>query len=428
MISLKKIVFNTVSNVLERGIVIGFSFIQIVIYTRTLGLDGYGLIGTISGISAILGFLNVSLESNLMKISLRDIKEGSCGMLKKYYSFFMLKAIILFAAYASIPLWLEVSGADFVAVLAASVSAFTLIIFDSWIAPVSILLSARLKHHIVAKFAFFRAIIGCAFLLPVIIWPNLVTIAIKDVLFIIVAAYVWVRLASNGLGFRVWPLMASPRISDLLKAWLIIKKYVGWVHLNSSITNVVYRADLYFLAMFHPLGDVGKYNIALGLAGLVNVLTMILGYQNTLAIANANQQDKPRVALNFLIASCLIGVIMALFFYFTADLLIWLVSGVKDPEISKVLLLLVLALLVVKSFASPFVSMVLTSGDVKRYALRVSVPLFVVAATCYYGAAKWGTLLTLSQANVVVALVWLALVIYEAQRSGVLKKFLGQHR
>lgn len=419
---------NTIGNIVERLFVVGSSFLQLSVYARSLGLDSYGLIGAIAGLSALIGFVNLSLESNLLRKRLRGNANGFLVHLNVYYGFWQIKAVVLSAIYISLPFWF---GADYkrdLDLYCVSLSALTLVLLDSWLAPTSIYLSASLKHHVVAKFAFVRALLGAILLLPLVFIPSLVVMLLKDIVLAVFVVLFWQRTIVKEIGAKAIYTLMPFSSRNFTLALAIIRRYVGWVHLNSSITNVVYRADLYFLAMFHPLGDVGKYNIALGLAGLVNVLTMILGYQNTLAIANANQQDKPRVALNFLIASCLIGVIMALFFYFTADLLIWLVSGVKDPEISKVLLLLVLALLVVKSFASPFVSMVLTSGDVKRYALRVSVPLFVVAATCYYGAAKWGTLLTLSQANVVVALVWLALVIYEAQRSGVLKKFLGQHR
>lgn len=410
----QKIIANIISSGVEKFFLIGVQFIASIILIRLLPREDYGVIGVVAGYYAFVNVINVSMES----IILRDHGNYDIDLPRIMHSFFIFNLaksglFLIIASMLSLFLSSVYARHDFIY---AIFSITFILIADSMTAPLVIYAAAKFNQKLVTKISMIRAGLNLVLLAGLFYIPKLAFIAFKDFIVSLAFILIWFAIARKDLA-----LSYSFRNSC---DWLFIKNsffsYSLWTHLNGVVTNVIYRSDTFFLSLFAGLVVVGNYNIALNSANIANILPMILGYQNSIALSHAKEKEHIfKISNSFLKLSLAIGFVTLLVFIVGGNWYLWLLTGQKpNQEIYYYMLCIVASLVIVKSIASPLVSYLNIHGSVKNIVIRITLPLLFVTLSMYYFAASIYQAKGLALANIIIAIAWLVLVLFEVKQYG----------
>ncbi|HIP34315.1 MAG TPA: hypothetical protein EYG89_06350 [Bacteroidia bacterium] len=402
----KKIISNLLSSGIEKFFIIGVQFISSIILIRLLPREDYGIIGIVMGYFAFINIVNISLES----IILRDHKKFDDNLHEVMQSFFMfnlLKSIlfILIAFALSILLSNICENSGFIYAI-WSITFIT--ISDAITAPFVIYFSSKFNQKLVTKISILRYTLGLIILLGLYYYPELWFVAVKD--FIISILFIGFWILTSFKHFNFIPKVKSQDIVFIKEAFF---SYSLWTHLNGVVTNFIYRSDTFFLSFFVSLILVGNYTVALNSANIANVLPMIVGYQNSIALSNAKDENQIYTISNhFILLSLVIGVATIIGFYLVGDFYLYLVTGKEEnDEIFFYMMCIVTGLVIVKSFASPLVSYITIFQSVKKMVIFISLPIFITTVIMYYLGAKLYGVEGIALSNIFVSIVWLSVII-----------------
>jgi len=408
----KLIISNIFYSLIEKFVLIGFQFITSIIIIRNLPREDYGVIGVVAGYFVFLSFFNISMES----IILRDHKnyEGKEKEILSNFLIFNIFKSIMFLFFAIVLSVLLINMFQKIEFIYSIFSITILLIAESLVSPFVIYFTAKFNQKLVTKISVIRAILNLFLTMGLFIYPTLKYILVKDIFISLFYVFVWFYLVYKYLNFSLQINIDYKFIKNSIFGYSL------WTHLNGVVTNFIYKSDTFFLSMFVGLTTIGNYNIALNSANIANILPMILGYQNSVALSHTkNIKDAFKITTAFLIVSILIGIITFLFFYFFGNFYLYIVTGIKDnTEIFKYMIYIVLGLVIVKSFASPFNAFINIKGSVKNLFKTTLLPVFVLACVIYYFSAKYYGADGVSKSNVLIALIWLVFIFIEIKKYG----------
>ena len=398
----KKIISNLISSGVEKFFLIGVQFIASIILIRLLPREEYGIIGVVAGYYAFVNFINISMES----IILRDHGKFDENLQRTMYSFFIFnlaKSTLFLILAIVLALFLSTIYARYEFVYAIFSITFILIA-DSMTAPLSIYAATKFNQKLVTKISMIRAGLNLVFLGGIFFWPTLAFIACKDFVVSLVFVAIWFvvvcKRMSVSFSFRQsgdWAFIRDSFVS-----------YSLWTHLNGVVTNVIYRSDTFFLSLFAGLSSVGDYNIALNSANIANILPMIIGYQNSVALSHAKDKNHIFIISNsFIVLSLALGAITLVSFAICGHWYLELLTGqVFTGDIFFNMMCIVTGLVIVKSFASPLVSFLNIHGSVQKIVLHITLPTLLFALPLYYFGAYFFQSRGLALSNVIISIIW----------------------
>lgn len=408
----KKIISNIFSSGIEKIYIIAIQFITSILLIRLLPREDYGIIGIVVGYFAFVNLINISLES----IILRDHKKFDNNLnnvMQNFFAFNFLKSMLF--VFIAIVLSLVLSNMyNNIGFIYAIWSITFITIADAITAPLIVYFSSKFNQKLVTKISIFRYTLSLILLTGLFVYPELWFIALKDFIVSLVYIVIWFYVSRNKLSF-------TPQFSSIdfkfIKETLF--SYSLWTHLNGVVTNFIYRSDTFFLSFFVSLAIVGNYNIALNSANIANILPMIIGYQNSIAISNAKDKNQVfRTSNYFILLSLLIGLVTIIGFYVLGDFYLYLITGQENnSEIFFYMMCIVTGLVIVKSFASPLVSYISIFLSVKKMVLEISIPVFFITLILYYASAKYLGAYGISLSNIIIAIIWLILIIFYLERN-----------
>ena len=409
----QKIISNLLSSGVEKFFIIGIQFISSIILIRLLPRDEYGVIGVVMGYFVFVSILNISLES----IILRDHKKldsNLANIMSDFFVFNIYKSIlfIVIAFILSFILPLLYENSDFIY---AIWSITFIMIASSVTAPFTIYFASKFNQKLVTKIAIIRSLLGLILLLGLYSYPNLLYIAIKDFIISVVFILIWIYLAYKKLDFKF--IIKTLNFQFLKESFFT---YSLWTHLNSVVTNFIYKSDTFFLSFFLSLSVIGNYTIALNSANVANILPSILNYQNSIALSNVKGDiEKELIITNyFLLASVILGIISFIGFFLIKDFYIYLIIGSYDEFVSNILLIIVTSLIVSKIFLSPFISYLSIIHSVKDVAIKIYIPSVILASIIYLISAKYYGAYGIAYSNVIIAIMLSIITIRMALKKG----------
>lgn len=408
----QKIISNIISSGVEKFFLIGVQFIASIILIRFLPREDYGVIGVVAGYYAFVNVINISMES----IILRDHSKYDIDLPRIMHSFFIFNLaksglFLVIAAVLSLFLSSVYARHDFIY---AIFSITFILIADSMTAPLVIYAAAKFNQKLVTKISMVRAGLNLVLLAGLYFIPKLAFIACKDLIVNIIFIAIWFAIARKHLA------LSFSRQTNC--DWAFIKKsflsYSLWTHLNGVVTNVIYRSDTFFLSLFASLTVVGNYNIALNSANIANILPMIIGYQNSVALSHAKEEKQIfQISNAFIKLSLFIGLVTLIFFAVAGRWYLCLITGERNnDEIFFYMMCIVIGLIIVKSFASPLNAYINIHGSVIGLFRNAMAFLVLFAISVYLFSAKIFGANGLAVANILIALVWLILIIREAKK------------
>lgn len=408
----QKIISNIISSGVEKIFLIGVQFIASIILIRLLPRENIGIIGVVAGYYAFVNIVNISMES----IILRDHGKYDSDLPRIMHSFFVFnlaKSIMFFVIAIILSLFLSSIYArhDFIY---AIFSITFILIADSITAPLVIYASSKFNQKLVTKISIFRAGLNLIFLLGLFLFPTLSFIAFKDFIISLIFIVTWFVIAYKHLSLT----FSFRQKGD----WSFIRDsfftYSLWTHLNGVVTNVIYRSDTFFLSLYVGLTVVGNYNIALNSANIANILPMIIGYQNSVALSHAKEKKQIfQISNAFIKLSLFIGSVTLLCFALVGKQYLWLITGERNnEEIFFYMMCVVTGLVLVKSFASPLNAYINIHGSVVGLFRHVMVFLVLFTIILYLFSAKLFGANGLAVANIVIALVWMIFIIRETKK------------
>jgi O-antigen/teichoic acid export membrane protein len=410
----QKIISNIISSGVEKVFLIGVQLIASIILIRLLPRDDYGIIGVVAGYYAFVNVINISMES----IILRDhgkYDDDLPRFMQSFFVFNLAKSVffLLIAMVLSLFLSSIYARHDFVY---AIFSISFILIADSMTAPLVIFAASKFNQKLVTKISLIRAGLNLVFLGGLFIVPTLAFIALKDLIVSLVFIVIWFVVADKYLSvsfsFRQkgdWSFIRDSFVS-----------YSLWTHLNGVVTNVIYRSDTFFLSLFAGLTIVGNYNIALNSGNIANILPMIIGYQNSVALSHAKEKEQIfKISNAFIRLSLLIGLFTLIGFLVAGHWYLWLITGDRNcDEIFFYMMCIVTGLVIVKSIASPLVAFLNIHGSVDKLVIRVTIPILFISLPIYFCGAYLYQAKGLALSNIIIAFCWLILVIIEVKRNG----------
>ena len=411
----EKIISNIFFSFIEKFFIISSQFFISMLLIRCLERQDYGIIGVVSGYFVFINILNISLES----IILKDHKKYDKKLEKYIYNFFIFNLFksflfIILAIVLSYYLTNKFSNVEFV----YSIFSITIIyIADALVSPLVIYNSVKFNQKLVTKISFVRTVLNILILLGIFYIPTLQFVFFKDLIVSIIYISLWLFAT-----MKILDLRKIDPINDL--DILFIKKsffeYALWTHLNGVITNFIYKSDTFFLSMFAGLVTVGNYNIALNSANIANILPMILGYQTSIAVSNAKDRNQEFIISNmFIRLSIYIGIIILFLFFFFGDFYLYLMTGEYiNKEIYFYMMMIVLGLVIVKSFASPLNAYINIKGSVYSLFKNVLMIVFIFTGIIYFFSAKYFGAYGLAISNVFISIFWFILIVREVKKYG----------
>lgn len=409
----QKIISNIFSSGIEKFFIIGIQFISSIILIRLLPREDYGVIGIVAGYFVFVAFINISFES----IILRDHKKYDNNLKDIMQTFFMANLFksILFVIVSLIltyilPQMYENSGFIYV------IWAITFImIADNITAPLTIYFASKFNQKLVTKVSILRYLLNFILLFGLFKHPELWYIALKDFIVSCIFILIWFFIANKKLEFK--PNLRKIDFKFLLNTFF---SYSLWTHLNGFTTNFIYKSDTFFLSFFVSLLIVGNYNIALNSANIANILPMVLGYQNSIAISNAKDKNQVfKISNYFILLSFLIGLITIIGFYVLGDFYLYIITGQENNgEIFFYMICIVTSLVIVKSFASPLNAYINIYGKVKNLFTQGMIPILICTCLLYFYSSSFYGANGIALANIGVSFFWLFIIIFQSYQNG----------
>lgn len=409
----KAIINNILYSIVEKFFLLGSQFLITVLLVRLLPRQDYGVIGVVTGYFAFVNIINISLES----IILRDHKIFDLKIEKYIYNFFVFNIIksiffILIALILSALLVNIFSNANFL----YSIWSITVIyIADALTAPLVIYQSAKLNQKTVTKISLIRAFLNLIILLGLFYFPSLKYILIKDIFVSFTYVSIWLIITVKFINIKNIKIIEDIDFHFLKNTLL---DYSLWTHLNGVVTNFIYRSDTFFLSFFVGLTTIGNYNIALNSANVANILPMILGYQNSVALSHAkNDKQAFSVSNAFVRFSFYINIFSFAVFYFFGNFYLYLITGLQENrEVYTYMIYIVLGIIISKGITSPLIAYINIRGSVKSLFFNVLIVLSVITFIIYYFSAKFFGAYGISVSNIFVSVLWVTLLIREVKK------------
>ncbi|MBT5491366.1 hypothetical protein HOK00_03485, partial [bacterium] len=227
-------------------------------------------------------------------------------------------------------------------------------------------------------------------------------------------------------------LLFTPKFTNINLKFVkeTLFSYSLWTHLNGVVTNFIYRSDTFFLSFFVSLTIVGNYNIALNSANIANILPMIIGYQNSVAISNAKDKNQVfKISNHFILLSLLIGLVTIIGFYVLGNFYLYIITGQENnSEIFFYMMCIVTGLVIVKSFASPLNAYINIYGKVKNLFLQGMIPILIFTSGIYFFSSYMYGASGIAVANILVSFFWLLIIVYQASKNNyIFSTLLGKN-
>lgn len=412
---IKKIYNNIIQSVIEKFFILGSQFVLSFVLVRLLERSDYGIIGVVAGYFVFVNIINISLES----IMLRDHQDYE-GKLEKYFFNFIffniIKSIIILITAIILSVFLVNIHNDFNFVYAIAAISFKYI-GNSLVAPFSIYATAKFNQKLVTKISTIRSILDILFTAGLLFYPTLSFVAFKNFLVYTIFIAFWLFYSKS---FIVYTKVFKLNNLDLAFIKDSLFNYSLWTHINGVVTNFIYKSDTFFLSFFISLSIIGDYNVALTNANVANVLPMIFGYQNSVALSHSKDMKHAyKISNGFIRLSVYIGSLTMGGFVVFGKSYLRLVTGQENVNnIYLYMIFIVAGLVIIKSFASPLNSFINIKGSVKSLFKTVLLPTFLITALLYLVSAKFWGALGVSIANIINSMIWLTLMIKEVKKYG----------
>lgn len=404
----KKIIINILYSFIEKLSSIGSQFLISILLIRLLSREDYGIIGAVVGYFVFVNFINISIES----IILRDHKKISTNISKYFSNFFyfnIVKSSIILVIALILSFYL-VNHTDNMDYFYAIISYTSILIADACAAPLILFTTAKLDQRRVTFFTAVRLGTNVFLSLGLFLFPSIMYIALKDIVVSIVFLLIWfIYFIKSNNNERLFDIKSV----DINFLRTTIMDYSLWTHLNGVVTTFIYKSDIFFLSLFFDLTVIGNYNIALTAANVANIIPMILANQNSIAISHAEDNIRAnKISNNFIKVSLLIGVVTILAFILVGEFYLKMMTGEPNNEnIYSYMIPIVVGLVIVKTVSSPLNAYVNIKGSVKGLFNKVLLPTFAFTAITYFICAYlWGPL-AVARVNILNSIIWLILMI-----------------
>lgn len=409
-----KLVDNILYSFLEKLFQILSGFVSSFFIIRMLERESYGVIGIVAGFYALVNIFNFSYEA----IIVRDHKKFEETELGHFLAFSLYKMIVLFLLSLMLAIGLSVQHTNFEFYYAVG-SIFMVFSLDFLSAPIVLLATSKFRHDLISKVSFVRYVLNVALLIGLIYFPNLKYLFFKDVIVFLVVSCLWIFVLKNELRVKT-SLVKQFFKFDIQKFKKNISDYSLWTHLIACVTYFIYRADTIFLSYVSPLKVIGNYNVALSCGNFANIAPSILGFQNSVAISNIEEHSEiERVSSSFTRISIVASLLMLGGLFLTGDFLLRLITGQENvSEIFFYTKCIVIGLLLVKSLASPMVSVIQMKGNVKQLFYRVNIPVFIITILTYLLSSIFYGARGVAVANIFNSLIWIFLLYFEFKKLG----------
>jgi len=421
-----KIIKNILSSLIDKGLTIFSSFITSLIVIRFISRESYGHLGLVVGVFSLINFLNISLES----ILLRDHKkfEGKMDKVMSSFLFFnLIKVTILIAISLIAGQYLQYKYNNHDIMYAVYIQ-IILLVTDVLVSPWVLYASSQFKQSVVARMTFVRALSNSVLTLGVILFPTLEFIVVKEFTVSAIFLLFWFFKGVPKLNLKIGDRISFSK-TDFQLILRTFWEYSLWTHLVGVVTNFIYRSDTFFLSLFTGVRVIGDYNVALNSGNVANIIPAILGYQNSVAVSHCEGEKVERMTSTFLRASTYLGFISFLIFFFAGKTYLRLVTG--ESEVNHIyfyLICIVAGLMIVKTIASPLVSLINMKGNVKELFYLVNLPVLIICAiTYYFGAMLYGPV-GVAWANILNSVIWVFLVSIQAWKTGYRFKYLFEFK
>jgi len=407
-----KLKFNIYFSFIEKIFIIFSQFFSSIIIAKHLPREEFGSLAVVAGVFAFLQVFNITFENIVLRDFLKTATNTS-KMMSQFLMMNILKVVGLFFLASGVAFYFYFKDGRLLFVYTCLIF-FLVMAMDILVSPFVIYASTVFKQKIVTKISIVRWTLNVLFLAPLVLYPTLKILIVKDCLILIVILLLWSVAIKKELHLEI----LFEKID-----WAFFKdgllRYSLWTHLIGVFSSIIYKADALILYYFVSLEVIGNYNIALTVANVASVLPGILLYQNSVALAHCKEEDEARILTGTMLRlSLYLGGICYLGFIFLGKPFFALITQNNNAELYFYLMYIVSGVLIVKMIISPLVSYINIRGDVKMLFLRVQLPLLILVLLNYILFSFLFGAKGAAISNLVNGLIWLGLILFEIRRYG----------
>ena len=381
------------------------ALVQILLVVLLIRSD-YGLLGLAMGYLQMVAFFSVQPESALLRfLPKANTDAGRRKLLGRCYAVTMHKSWLLSFRFVLIALVIGLGFGWNLAAITLALGVLTELRLLQYAMAMFLKLADKNGKAVVLNFAFRILQLSC--LAVALYWQQSIWsyVAAMTACQLLATVALWV-LTVVELKLRWWP-----RWSDAAKFWPILVNFVGWAHLCSYITGLIFAVHIVFLSWAGAdLDTVGTFSVGVRIAAFCFIVPMAIQGAATLAISSVeNHADRLRrlgayvrmlsvISLTQLIGYMLVG-------HWLLELLFQLKghphAAAAALEIYQMSLPLVIGATLLNCLR-PFTGYAMSTMEMWRYTTTICVPAVMITLVAYAVTASWGA----------TAIGWAALVCY----------------
>lgn len=372
-----------------------FASLSFFLISRILEREEIAYIGIAAGLLAMLSPIIISPEVILFR-DYAAFKKNPNKYASAFLFFWVLRSsiIMLLIAVASYLLFAKSDMRLFVYVVGAGF----VMCLNMLHASIQELFFVEFKQAETLRMNFIYYSIFLAGLVFVYFNRDIMNYLLVLVLAAIAFALLWLERLFRVFHFK--PVFDYKMLEELL--YKILSGVAVWTHLISSVVQLIYRADLFFLGLFVAAFVTGNYTIALMFSSLCVFVPQVLQKMCLAGLTRSSAKPEDMKIVNaFLKYTFLVSLIQVAGYALLGK---WVISFI-DPVNAGAIFELGLYLVVgtnIFNVVRPIHSYAFARANLKQLFLRVFFPAGVLALGLYAFAAYYFGGIATAQANVAV--------------------------
>ena len=359
-----------------------FGVVSFAILVRLLPRSDIGLIAIVAGYLAILTPLSLSPHTVLFR-DYEKMKGSLNEHVSSYLAFWAWRSVAIMAISTalSIVLFYWTNNAVLSVYLVGASVVLNLNLLQGMIADV---LYVSFHQRRITKITLYTnllmlASMGLLFFYPNVLWYLAILIAWNTA----TAAWWWAELRK-----RVAFKFQLPK-DYLRNIWKSFSELSFWNHLNTSMMELIYRADTVILALFVSATAVGNYAIALTIGNAFVLIPRIIQKSTTLGLSQMEDKEKESELVSTMLKnSALLAIAQLAGFYFVGRWVIGIFTPTQVEEIFFLTLLIGFGVSLL-NVIRPLVSLNFSKTSVKKSFLEAYLPAAAASMAFYFVFTKF---------------------------------------
>lgn len=385
---------------------------------RMLPIESYAVITVVAGYATIISFLNIAPENQLFQIFYSLNAKQLKRKMQDYASFDFIKAVFIAGIYILLGIYLaHTTGNDQYIYYTILLGVFQMeellwqllrlyfeLTYQQKKLIIITIISRILKLILIMALFRFHSLL-------VYILINLGAMLLELAIGVMI---LYKKKIVNKNDMRMH--FSLKRVRESFSQFALLN------HVSGTLGAIIYSSDTVFLQLFVSQALVGRYGIVLAALNYINVIFQILQKQTGIALGNSGNWKDSKMTVSKFMRLSVCGSIAVILAYLIAGRwgLRFYAGTLYIDEMYSWGLFILLGASFFNALRPMFIS-IIYKGNLKRYLLRVLIPVFMIMVLAYYLSSRFYGVMGIAVSNMLVYGIWGVSVIFTYRKMNIQK-------